>query len=89
MTELFAEIALRSAPLKTLEGTLFGLLAQRPANGGNGNGNTGLLSAPQLADLWNIPETWVERTGSPREPTLDQTGPLCPLPRRGSRALCR
>jgi hypothetical protein len=57
--ELLAEITLRTAPLKTLEGTLLGLLAQRPANGGNGNGNNGLLSAPQLAELWNIPETWV------------------------------
>ena len=58
--ELLAEIALRTVPLKTLEGTLLGLLAQRPANGGNGNnGNSGLLSAPQLAELWNIPETWV------------------------------
>jgi hypothetical protein len=57
--ELLAEILLRSAPLKTLEGTLLGLLAQRPSNGGNGSGNNGLLSAPQLAELWNIPETWV------------------------------
>jgi excisionase family DNA binding protein len=57
--ELLAEIALRTAPLKTLESTLLSLLAQRPANGGNGNGNTGLLSAPQLAEMWNIPETWV------------------------------
>ncbi len=37
----------------------FGLLAQRPAKHGNGNGNGELLSAPQLAELWNIPETWV------------------------------
>jgi excisionase family DNA binding protein len=57
--ELLAEIALRTAPLKTLEGTLLGLLAQGPANGGNGIGNSGLLSAPQLAELWNIPESWV------------------------------
>lgn len=57
--ELLAEIALRTVPLKTLESTLLSLLAQRPANGGNANGNTGLLSAPQLAEMWNIPETWV------------------------------
>lgn len=58
--ELLAEIALRTAALKTLEGTLLALmLGQRAANGGNGNGNSGLLSAPQLAELWNIPESWV------------------------------
>jgi hypothetical protein len=57
--ELLAEVALRTGPLKTLEGTLLGLLAQRPANGGNGSANSGLLSAPQLAKLWHIPETWV------------------------------
>ncbi len=56
-----AHIAGRVAALKTLEGTLLSMmLTQRVATSNGKNGESALLSAPQVAKLFDVPaESWV------------------------------
>ena len=58
--ELLADIAGRVAALKTLEGTLLSMtLSHRVASSNGKNGEAALLSAPQVAKLFDVPESWV------------------------------
>jgi predicted DNA-binding transcriptional regulator AlpA len=58
--ELLARIAGRVAALKTLEGTLLSMmLSHRVATSNGKNGDSALLSAPQVAKLFDVPESWV------------------------------
>jgi excisionase family DNA binding protein len=58
--ELLAHIAGRVAALKTLEGTLLSMmLTHRVVNSTGKNGDSALLSAPQVAKLFDVPESWV------------------------------
>jgi excisionase family DNA binding protein len=57
---LLTQLASRVAALKTLEGALLALmLSERIANSGSKNANSALLSAPELAKLFGVPESWV------------------------------
>ena len=57
---LLTQLASRVAALKTLEGALLALmLSERIANGGSKSVNSALLSAPELAKLFGVPESWV------------------------------
>ena len=58
--ELLAHIASRVAALKTLEGTLLSMtLSHRVASSIGKNAESALLSAPQVAKLFDVPESWV------------------------------
>jgi excisionase family DNA binding protein len=58
--ELLTQIAGRVAALETLEGTLLSMmLTHRVANSTGKNGDNALLSAPQVAKLFDVPESWV------------------------------
>lgn len=58
--ELLAHIAGRVAALKTLEGTLLStMLSHRVAASNGKTGESPLLSAPQVAKLFDVPESWV------------------------------
>jgi excisionase family DNA binding protein len=58
--ELLAHIAGRVAALKTLEGTLLSMMLTHRVVTSNGkNGESALLSAPQVAKLFDVPESWV------------------------------
>lgn len=58
--ELMAHIAGRVAALKTLEGTLLSMtLSHRVATSNGKNGDSALMSAPQVAKLFDVPEWWV------------------------------
>ncbi len=58
--ELLTQLASRVAALKTLEGALLALmLSESLANSGSKNINSALLSAPELAKLFGVPESWV------------------------------
>ena len=58
--ELLAHIAGRVAALKTLEGALLSMtLSHRVATSNGKNGDSALLSAPQVAKLFDVPESWV------------------------------
>jgi predicted DNA-binding transcriptional regulator AlpA len=64
MAELLARIAGRVAALKTLEGTLLSMmLSQRVATSNGKNGESALLNAPQVAKLFDVPESWVREQG--------------------------
>ena len=57
---LLTELASRVAALKTLEGALLALmLSDRTANGDSKSLGSALLSAPDLAKLFGVPESWV------------------------------
>ncbi len=57
---LLTEVASRVAALKTLEGALLALmLSERIANGDSKSLGSALLSAPELAKLFGVPESWV------------------------------
>ncbi|MGH7778927.1 MAG: helix-turn-helix domain-containing protein [Candidatus Binataceae bacterium] len=57
---LLTQLASRVAALKTLEGALLALmLSERIATSGSKNVNSALLSAPELAKLFGVPESWV------------------------------
>ncbi len=57
---LLTELASRVAALKTLEGSLLALmLSERIGNGDNKRLGSALLSAPDLAKLFGVPESWV------------------------------
>ena len=59
LPQLLTEIASRTATLKTLEGALLALiLGEHLADSDPKNGG-GLLSAPQVAELFDVPESWV------------------------------
>jgi excisionase family DNA binding protein len=46
--------------IKTLEGALLALmLSERIASSGSKSANSALLSAPELAKLFGVPESWV------------------------------
>jgi excisionase family DNA binding protein len=58
--ELLSQVALRVAALKTLEGALLSLmLSERIATKGLGHAASKLLGAPELAELFGVPESWV------------------------------
>lgn len=58
--ELLTHIAGRVASLKTLEGTLLSMmLTHRVANSSGKSGESALLSTPQVAKLFEVPESWV------------------------------
>ena len=58
--ELLTQVASRVASLKTLEGALLALmLSQRFASGASKNLDSALLSAPELAKLFGVPQSWV------------------------------
>ena len=58
--DLLTHIAGRVAALKTLEGTLLSMMLTRRVTASNGkNGDSPLLSAPQVAKLFDVPESWV------------------------------
>jgi excisionase family DNA binding protein len=58
--ELLTQVASRVAALKTLEGTLLALmLTERIANSDSKSLGSALLSAPDLAKLFGVPESWV------------------------------
>jgi excisionase family DNA binding protein len=58
--ELLTHIAGRVAALKTLEGTLLSMMLTHRVEASNGrNGDSALLSAPQVAKLFDVPESWV------------------------------
>ncbi len=58
--ELLTEVASRVASLKTLEGALLALmLSQRTASDTSRNFGSALLSAPELAKLFGVPQSWV------------------------------
>jgi excisionase family DNA binding protein len=58
--ELLTKLASRVAALKTLEGALLALmLSQRIANGDSRHLGSALMSAPDLAKLFGVPESWV------------------------------
>jgi excisionase family DNA binding protein len=58
--ELLTHIAGRVAALKTLEGTLLSMmLTHRVASSNGKNTDSALLSAPQVAKLFDVPESWV------------------------------
>jgi excisionase family DNA binding protein len=58
--QLLAHIAGRVAALKTLEGALLSMmLSHRVATSSGKNGESALLSAPQVAKLFDVPESWV------------------------------
>lgn len=58
--ELLTQLASRVAALKTLEGALFALmLSQRMANNDGQHVGSALMSAPDLAKLFRVPESWV------------------------------
>jgi len=64
--ELLTQLASRVAALKTLEGALLALmLSERIANSGNKNVSSALLSAPELAKLFGVPESWVREQARP------------------------
>jgi len=57
---LLTQLASRVAALKTLEGALLALmLTDRIASSGSKSANSALLSAPELAKLFGVPESWV------------------------------
>ena len=54
--ELLAHLAGRVAALKTLEGTLLSIMLSHRVGTSNGrNGDSALLSAPQVAKLFDVP----------------------------------
>lgn len=58
--DLLSQLASRVAALKTLEGALLALmLSQRIANGYGRHIGNALMSAPDLAKLFGVPESWV------------------------------
>jgi excisionase family DNA binding protein len=58
--ELLTQVASRVASLKTLEGALLSLmLSERIATKAFNNAASRLLTAPQLAELFGVPESWV------------------------------
>src|ERR1700694_4367782 len=58
--ELLTQVASRVASLKTLEGALLSLmLSERIATKAFNNAASQLLTAPQLAELFGVPESWV------------------------------
>ena len=58
--ELLSQLALRVAALKTLEGALLSLmLSARIATKGLSHTGSKLLGAPELAELFGVPESWV------------------------------
>ena len=86
--ELLSQVALRVAALKTLEGALLSLmLSERIATRSLSNAASKLLAAPELAELFGVPESWVrEQARLGNLPSL-QTRPLRSLQNRRSRAL--
>jgi excisionase family DNA binding protein len=57
---LLTQLVSRVAALKTLEGALLALmLSERIANGESKSLGSALLSAPDLAKLFGVPESWV------------------------------
>ena len=57
---LLTQLASRIAALKTLEGALLALmLSERIASSGSNSANSALLSAPELAKLFGVPQSWV------------------------------
>jgi excisionase family DNA binding protein len=60
--ELLTHIAGRVAALKTLEGTLLSMMLTHRVAASNGNNrDSALLSAPQVAKLFDVPESWVRK----------------------------
>jgi len=60
LPDLLAQLASRIGALKTLEGALLSmLLNQHVANSSPKSDKNELLTAPQLAKLWGVPESWV------------------------------
>jgi hypothetical protein len=58
--ELLTQLASRVAALKTLEGALFALmLSQRIVNNDSEHLGSALISAPDLAKLFGVPESWL------------------------------
>jgi excisionase family DNA binding protein len=58
--ELLTQLASRVAALKTLEGALLArMLSQRIADGDSRHLGGPLMSAPDLAKLFGVPESWV------------------------------
>ena len=58
--ELLTQLASRVAALKTLEGALLALmLNKRLANDDRRHLGSALMSAPDLAKLFDVPESWV------------------------------
>jgi hypothetical protein len=55
--ELLARIAGRVAALKTLEGTLLAMMLSHRVATSNGKN---VMSAPQVAKLFDVPESWSE-----------------------------
>lgn len=54
------EIAGRVAAFKTLQGSLLSMmLSHRVATTSGKNGESALLNAPQVAKLFDVPESWV------------------------------
>ena len=59
LAKLLAEIASRGATLTTLQGTLLSLMIAKRDGGRNGTTADGLLDAPELAQRFGVPESWV------------------------------
>ena len=59
LPDVLAQVALRVAELKNLEGTLLLLLLSPRFAGSKNDGGGNLLSAPQVAKLFDVPESWV------------------------------
>jgi excisionase family DNA binding protein len=58
--ELLTQLAARASALKTLEGALLALmLSRRTTNGDGKHLGSALMSAPDLAKLFGVPESWV------------------------------
>ena len=60
LPDLLAQVGSRIGALKILEGALLSMvLNQHVANRGAKGEKNELLTAPQLAKLWGVPESWV------------------------------
>ena len=60
LPDLLAQLASRIGALKILEGALLSMvLNQHVANRRARSEKNELLTAPQLAKLWGVPESWV------------------------------
>jgi len=57
--DLLIEISSRVAALKTLEGALLSFMLSRQDAEGSQRQTKDLVTAPELAKLWGVPETWV------------------------------
>jgi excisionase family DNA binding protein len=57
--ELFAELAARIAALKTLEGVLLSIMLNQRGGADHGQAASELLTAPEVAQRWHVPESWV------------------------------